>query len=248
MLSLRKKVQGIRKMKNLDTKTQDGAPDEHQGMQVEKWVQTVCNLSKTLVYGVESSAKVKIKSESTVYPWAARHAAFLLNRFVVKQGTTPFEALFDRDSRGTLLPWGSVVLAKPVPKVKEKSESWRKGIFVGKDSVSNLNLVRTRKGIMKCRTMRQCTPLYDVEVLAEATGTSWNHTQDTLVGRKPAKRLPPSSRIEMAIGDKPEVFPRKEREEDLKDYNPSQEASSDPPSDDEQDKDEDPGEGQSNRG
>ena len=66
MISLRKKVQGIRKMKNLDTEVQDVAPDEHRGLQVERWVQTVRNLSKTLVYGVESKAKVKITSESTL--------------------------------------------------------------------------------------------------------------------------------------------------------------------------------------
>ena len=66
MITLRKKVQGIRKMKNLDTEVQEVAPDEHQGLQVERWVQTVRNLSKTLVYGVESKAKVKITSESTL--------------------------------------------------------------------------------------------------------------------------------------------------------------------------------------
>ena len=143
MISLRKKVQGIRKMKNLDTEVQDVAPDEHH-VTSERWVQNVRNLSKTLVYGVESKAKVKITSESTLYPLAARHAAFLLNRFVVRKGSTPFDVLFDRECKGTLSPWGSVVLAKPVPKVKE-GEPWIKGIFVGKDSVSNLNLVSTRK-------------------------------------------------------------------------------------------------------
>ena len=53
MISPRKKVQGIRKMNKLDTEIQDVAPDELQGLQVERWVQTVRNLSKTLVYGVE---------------------------------------------------------------------------------------------------------------------------------------------------------------------------------------------------
>ena len=89
MISLRKKVQAIRKMQKLETEIQDVAPDTHQGAQVERWVQTVRNLSKTLVYGVEKEAKVKITSESTLYPWAPRHAAFLLNRFVVQQGKTP---------------------------------------------------------------------------------------------------------------------------------------------------------------
>ena len=137
------------------------------------------------------------------------------------------------------------MLAKPLPKVKEKGETWKRGIFVGKDAVSNMNLVSTRQGIVKCRTMRQCTPGYSIEVLAEATGTPWNYVQDSLVGRKSTKRLPPTSGIEMAIGDVP--VPRREQasaEEELKDYSPSQEAASDPPSDGEQDENEDPGEGQ----
>ena len=160
-------------------------------------------------------------------------------------GKTPFEILFDREYKGTLAPWGSVVLAKPLPKVKEKGETWKRGIFVGKDAVSNMNLVSTRQGIVKCRTMRQCTPGYSIEVLAEATGTPWNYVQDSLVGRKSTKRLPPTSGIDMAIGDVP--VPRREQasaEEELKDECPSQEAASDPPSDGEQDENEDPGEGQ----
>ena len=118
--------------------------------------------------------------------------------------------------------------------------------FCGKDAVSKMNLVSTRQGIVKCRTMRQCTPRYDVEVLAEATGTRWNYVQGSLVGRRTTKRLPPRSGIEMAIGDVPKPVPGREQgalEEELKDYSPSQEAASDPASDEEQDGNEDPGEG-----
>ena len=167
MIPLRRKIQGIRKLQKLETEVQNVAPDEHEGLQVERWVQTVRNLSKTLVYQAETKAKVKIASESTLYPWAARHSAFLLNTFVVQKGKTPFEVLFDREYQGTLAPWGSVVLAKQLPKVKEKGEPWRKGIFVGKDMVSNMNLVSTRKGIMKARSMRQCTPAFNLKRVAD---------------------------------------------------------------------------------
>ena len=154
MLSLRSQVQLIRKMNKLETEIQDVSPDAHQGLQVERWVQTVRNLSKTLVYsvmlmGAEKEAKVKITSESTLYPWLARHACFLLDRFVIQGGKTPFEVLFDRAYKGALAPWGSTVLARPLPKVKEKGEPWKKGIFVGKDHVSNANLVSTSTGIIK---------------------------------------------------------------------------------------------------
>ena len=157
MLSLRSKVQAIRKMNNLETletEIQDVSPGEHQGLQVERWVQTVTNLSKTLVYAAEKEANVKITSESTLYPWLARHACFLLNRFVVQGGKTPFEVLFDREYKGALAPWGSTVLAKPAPKIKEKGEPWKKGIFIGKDHVSNANLVSTSSGIIKASVER----------------------------------------------------------------------------------------------
>ena len=184
MLSLRSKVQTIRKMNNLETEMQDISPDEHQGLQVEYWVQTVRNLSKTLVYAAEKEANVKITSESTLYHWLARHACFLLNRFVVQGGKTPFEVLFDREYKGILAPWESTVLARPVPKIKEKDEPWKKGIFIGKDHVSNANLVSTSTGIIKARTMRKCTPVFDIETMIEACGMPWNHTQKQVMTRK----------------------------------------------------------------
>ena len=132
MLSLRNKVQTIRKMNNLGAEIQDVSPDEHQGLQVERWVQTVRNLSKTLVYAAEKEANVKITSESTLYPWLARHACFLLNRFVVQGGKTPFEVLFDREYKGALAPWGSTVLARPVQKSKRKENRGRKEYSLAK--------------------------------------------------------------------------------------------------------------------
>ncbi|CAE7658644.1 unnamed protein product, partial [Symbiodinium sp. KB8] len=257
MISLRKKVQGIRKLKKLETEIQDVSPDAHEGLQVERWVQTVRNLSKTLVYHAETEAKVKITSECTLYPWAARHAGFLLNRFVVQKGKIPFEVLFDREYKGRLAPWGSVVLGKQLPKVKEKGEAWRKGIFVGKDMVSNMNLVSTDQGIIKCRTMRQCTPAYDAETMALAAGTPWDHTQQHLVTKtKQSKRLPPTSGLE-AIADG-RMLPKGPQggNGDMDEYEPSNgpgpdEAGSDPPTsqetrnegDDDDDAGEDPGEG-----
>ena len=120
---------------------------------------------------------------------------------MAQKGKTPFEVLFDRVQRkiGTM---GSVVQGKRLPKVKEKEEAWRKGIFVGKDTLSNLNLVSTNQGIIECRTMRQCTPAYDAETMALAAGTPWDYAQQHLVTKtRQNKRLPPTSGLEaMANG------------------------------------------------
>ena len=152
---------------------------------------------------------------------------------------------------------GSVVLGKQLPSVKEKGESWKKGIFVGKDMLSNMNLVSTSKGVIKCRTMRQCTPAYDAETMAVAAGTQWNHDQLHLVTRsKQNRRLPPTSGLE-AIADG-RMLPKAPQggNGETDEYQPSDgpgpdEAGSDPPTSqdsrserDDDDDDEDPGEGQ----
>ena len=76
MMLPRRKVQLVRKANNLEAELQDVSPDVHQGLQVERWVQTVRNPSKTLIYGAELQAKVKITSESTLYPCVGKPATF----------------------------------------------------------------------------------------------------------------------------------------------------------------------------
>ena len=193
------------------------------------------------VFSRKASKRQDYVGKYAIYPWLERHACFLLKRFVVQGGKTPFEVLFDREYKGALAPWGSTVLARPLPKVKEKGEPWKKGIFVGKDHVSNANLVSTATGIIKARTMRRCTPTFNIETMIEACGTPWNHNQKQVVTRKHRPRLPPHRGIE--------ALPPAPR-------SPSQQAASDAtptegyqPSFDEDDNgdddgnDEDPGEG-----
>ena len=146
--------------------------------------------------------------------------------------------LFDREYRGALAPWGSTVLAKPLPKVKEKGEPWKKGIFVGKDHVSNL--VSTSSGIIKARTMRRCTPVFDIETMIEACGTPWNHTQKQVVTRKPRRRLPPHRGIEALP-----PAPRSPSQQAASDATPTEgyQPSLDDDDGDDGGDDEDPGEG-----
>ena len=111
-------------------------------------------------------------------------------------------------------------------KDKEKGESWTKGVFVGKDFVSNLNLISTKKGIVKARTIKRCTPSIDIEALVEATGTPWNGRQQHLVSPKPTKRIPPTRGIEV-IGNGPLSLPVPEQRR------PSQVLGSDRPTEEE---------------
>ena len=93
MLSLRSKIQLIRKMNKLETEIQDVAPDEHQGLQVERWVQTVRNLSKTLVYAAEKEANVKITSEEYAVSLVSETCVFLAEQVCCARWKDPIRSV-----------------------------------------------------------------------------------------------------------------------------------------------------------
>ena len=174
-------------------------------------------------------------------PLVSATCVFLAEQVCCSRRKDSIRSVVRQRIQGSLSTLGSTVLARSLPKVKEKGEPWKKGIFVGKDHVSNANLVSTATGIIKARTMRRCTPTFDIETMIEACGTPWNHNQKQVVTRKHRPRLPPRRGIE--------ALPPAPR-------SPSQQAASDAtptegyqPSFDEDDSgdddgnDEDPGEG-----
>ncbi|CAE7286480.1 unnamed protein product [Symbiodinium sp. CCMP2592] len=190
MIAIRRGVQVARTKQGLKTELQDATPDEHQGLPVERYIQTVRNLAKTLLATVEQRSGTAIGSDVPLYSWAYRHAAWLHNRFHVgRDGRTAFEATVDRTYKGKLAPFGSAVFGKAVPKTKEKGEPWEKGVFLGKDYASNLNLIGTGRGVIKARTMRRCAEAYQPELLQLSVGAPWDHQLKALRFKK--KRIVP---------------------------------------------------------
>ena len=120
MISLRKKVQGIRKMKNLDAEVQDEAPDEHQGLQVERWVQTVRNLSKTLVYGVESKAESEDHIGKYAIPVGSKTCSILVEQVCCKERIDTFRSAIRQRVQRNFVTMGKRCVGKTCAKVKEK--------------------------------------------------------------------------------------------------------------------------------
>ena len=211
MLAIRKGVQAVRARHDLKTELQDSAPGEHQGLTVERYIQTVRKLAKTLLATVEQRSGTKIGSDVPLYSWAFRHAAWLQNRYHVgRDGRTAFEATVDRTYKGKLAPFGSAIIAKALPKAQEKGEPWEKGVFLGKDYASNLNLVGTSRGVIKARTMRRRADAYQPELLQIAVGAPWDHQLKTLRQRK--RRVLPLEEPELPPLEAPKEGKEKESE------------------------------------
>ena len=217
MLALRDSIVKTRLRDKLATEVQDATPDLHQGLGVERYVRTIRDLAKCLISTIESKTKTTISSSSQIYAWSFRHAAWIYNRFhVSKDGTTSFERLLDRPYRGRLSPFGSTVIAKPVPVVKTEGDSWMKGIFLGRSYSGNLALIGTPEGVIHARSYRACSQMWQPQFVLEMKGVPWNYALDYKAkSRRRGKipmliNLPPKEKGNEQIGkegqSKPEYF------------------------------------------
>ena len=128
---------------------------------------------------------MKIDSRMCLHSWAFRCASWLFNQFeTTAAGEAPFEMIMGRSYRGKVVLWGSTVICKELPKIKGKGEMWTKGIFVGKDHLSNVSLIRKSRGVVKAKTMRRCANQYQAEALLNGRGTPWDLTLDAILGKK----------------------------------------------------------------
>ena len=81
-----------------------------------------------------------IGCQHPLYSWALLHAAWLHNRYVVKQGHTAYELCADRTYSGRVAMFGECVLGYLRQSAKGAPQ-WTKGIWLGKTINNDVNIV-----------------------------------------------------------------------------------------------------------
>ena len=110
------------------------------------------------------------------YPWSFRHAAWLLLRYRVINGSTSFEFLTDRRYVGKVALWGETVLFKDVASFKHKGDPvYRKGVWVGKSSWSDSHICLTRSGAVEARSIRRLPEQFG-QMLVHCRGLPWQYS------------------------------------------------------------------------
>ena len=73
--------------------------------------------TKTPIAQMEAAYQVKIGHADTTWPWAVRHAGWLMHRYLVKStGQTAYSSIYGKDYRKEICPFGETILIKaPVP-------------------------------------------------------------------------------------------------------------------------------------
>ena len=158
MKKLLQMVEMARTRLGLETVIEAAIPDssEHQGVRAERYIDKVRCLGLCLLHTVATNAKLVIKSSHPLYPWAFRHAAFLITRYHVHaDGVSSFELVHGRKFDAKIAAFGSTVFCQMLPKPKTKGIPWEKGVYLGRSSTGSLSIVSTSSGIGYARTVRR---------------------------------------------------------------------------------------------
>ena len=113
---------------------------------------------RALLYQVEHNTGLKIDSNHALYPWAVKHANWLINRYLVhSDGQTSYYRRWQKNYDGGLRHFAEKVSAKIVGEKSSRKADFALGtaIWLGRDSEAD-EIVDT--GFVKVRIARRNSP------------------------------------------------------------------------------------------
>ena len=147
---------------------------------------------------IETLYGIKVDPSMTIWPWLVRHAAWLIERFLVRaNGATSYEDCYGVSYRGTLIKFGETAIFRhqmsPGGKaaggrvIKKADNRFEKGIFVGKRYDNNEMLFATKTGVYGSRTVKAlpASQKSDLSMLKDMLGVPWEMQNQVRPGRRP---------------------------------------------------------------
>ena len=125
---------------------------------VERGVQTVEGVIRTMLSALEERIGVKIKAEEKIVTFLAEYAAYLINkREIGKDGKTAYERNKGKKGEVLAVEFGEKLLWKvrPKNKMEKLNARWEYGVFVGVKAVSGEIWVATKEGVRAVRSVRR---------------------------------------------------------------------------------------------
>eukprot|EP00435_Cladocopium_sp_Y103_P069691 s216_g33.t1 len=98
---------------------------------VENSIGRIRQLAGTLMHHVKRKLNIDFNSTHALWSWAFKHATWLLNRFSVVRGHTPYELLYGSTFRGRVCEFAEPVFAFITTALKGNSK-WHRAIFLTK--------------------------------------------------------------------------------------------------------------------
>ena len=177
---LLRSVQQVRRVLGMKTEIRlTGAGQHASNGQVEREVQTIRRMANCLRWYAEDKARIDIAGNFDIFPWAFKHASFLINRFRALDGSirTSFELATGHPYRGKLALFGESVMFKRSIRNKG-SAGFEKGIWVTKHPWNDNHVVLSTTGAFEARTIRRLSPeeSFSGPEIFTAKGLPWSYS------------------------------------------------------------------------
>ena len=98
--------------------------------------------------------------ESFLLPWLVRFSGWLLTTFHTQpDGHSAFYKITGAEYGHAVVPFGETVMVREARPVDTKlNPRWKRGIWLGRTTTSNENIVATEDGTVVSRTVRRLPP------------------------------------------------------------------------------------------
>lgn len=153
---------------------------------VERAVQSVQGLIRTLRSSVEDKWSVKLPTDHAIWPWLAEYAGYLLTRAEVgKDGRTAYERLKGKKARLQGHEFAEAVYWKRRPEggpLGKLTCLWNEGVYLGVKPTTGELIIGDERGVWRTRTTRRrCeSERWAQENVKKIAGVPWKtHPDDS---------------------------------------------------------------------
>ena len=84
------------------------------------------------MFQLQEKISMELSTNNSIWSWAMRHASWLLNRFGVTHGTTPYELVYSKPYKGKLASFGEPIFAY-VNVAQKGNAKWQRVIMLGEN-------------------------------------------------------------------------------------------------------------------
>ena len=138
----------------LSTHAKTPAAYSHGNSLCENTIRRARSLAGSLMFQLQEKISMELSTNNSIWSWAMRHASWLLNRFGVTHGTTPYELVYSKPYKGKLASFGEPIFAY-VNVAQKGNAKWQRVIMLGKTESQDTFVVFTGSGVMLTKSVRR---------------------------------------------------------------------------------------------
>eukprot|EP00435_Cladocopium_sp_Y103_P063886 s153_g25.t1 len=154
ILQVQKRAVNARTAMGLVTHSKTPAAYTHGNSLCENIVRRVRELAGTLMHHVQEKLSMSLNSDHGLWSWALRHASWLLIRFAVVHGSTPYELVYQKIYKGRMAEFAEPAFAC-VRTALKGNPKWQRVLVLGKTEAQDTYIVFTGQSIMLTRSVRR---------------------------------------------------------------------------------------------